>query len=91
MAERGANVLGVEVAPRMAETARSHGIEVEVGAFQDWDALTAPSTGSPRRRPGTGLTCRSVQRRRLRCCGLEAGFVFLERRMSSRRSSRCSR
>ncbi len=38
MAERGANVLGVEVAPRMAEIARSHGIEVEVGAFEDWDA-----------------------------------------------------
>jgi SAM-dependent methyltransferase len=38
IAERGANVLGVEVAPRMAEIARSHGIEVEVAAFEDWDA-----------------------------------------------------
>ena len=38
MAERGANVLGVEVAPRMAEIARSHGIAVETGAFEDWDA-----------------------------------------------------
>ena len=38
MAERGANVLGVEVAPRMAEIARNHGIEVEVAAFEDWDA-----------------------------------------------------
>jgi 2-polyprenyl-3-methyl-5-hydroxy-6-metoxy-1,4-benzoquinol methylase len=36
MAQRGAKVLGVEVAPRMAEIARSHGIDVEVGAFEDW-------------------------------------------------------
>ncbi|OAI41420.1 hypothetical protein AYO38_03820 [bacterium SCGC AG-212-C10] len=38
VAERGANVLGVEAAPGMAEIARSHGIAVEVGAFEDWDA-----------------------------------------------------
>lgn len=38
MAEQGANVLGVEVAPRMADIARNHGIEVEVDAFEDWDA-----------------------------------------------------
>jgi SAM-dependent methyltransferase len=38
MAERGARVLGVEVAPRMAEIARSHGIDVEISAFEDWDA-----------------------------------------------------
>ena len=38
MAARGANVLGVEVAPRMAEIARSHGIEVELSAFEAWDA-----------------------------------------------------
>jgi SAM-dependent methyltransferase len=37
MAERGANVLGVELAPRMAEIARSHRIEVELGAFEDWE------------------------------------------------------
>jgi SAM-dependent methyltransferase len=37
MAELGANVLGVEVAPKMAEIACSHGIEVEVAAFEDWD------------------------------------------------------
>jgi SAM-dependent methyltransferase len=37
MAERGANVLGVEVAPRMAEIARSHGIDVEIAAFEDWE------------------------------------------------------
>ena len=36
--ERGARVLGVDVAPRMAEIARSHGIDVEVGAFEEWDA-----------------------------------------------------
>ncbi|MGH9054654.1 MAG: class I SAM-dependent methyltransferase [Acidimicrobiales bacterium] len=38
MAERGATVLGVEVAPRMAEIARKHGIDVEISAFEDWDA-----------------------------------------------------
>jgi SAM-dependent methyltransferase len=38
MAERGAKVLGVELAPRMAEVARRHGIAVEIGAFEDWDA-----------------------------------------------------
>jgi SAM-dependent methyltransferase len=38
MVERGAKVLGVEVAPRMAEIARGHGIDVELSAFEDWDA-----------------------------------------------------
>jgi SAM-dependent methyltransferase len=38
MAERGATVLGVELAPRMAEIARNHGIDVELGAFEGWDA-----------------------------------------------------
>jgi SAM-dependent methyltransferase len=38
MAERGASVLGGEVAPRMAAIARNHGLEVEVAAFEDWDA-----------------------------------------------------
>lgn len=38
MAQRGAKVLGVELAPRMAEIARLHGIEVEISAFEDWDA-----------------------------------------------------
>jgi SAM-dependent methyltransferase len=37
MAERGAQVLGVEVAPRMAEIARSYGMDVELGAFEDWE------------------------------------------------------
>ncbi len=37
MAQRGAKVLGVEFAPRMAEIARNHGIDVEIGAFEDWD------------------------------------------------------
>ena len=37
LAARGAVVLGVELAPRMAEIARGHGIEVELGAFEDWD------------------------------------------------------
>ena len=38
LADRGANVLGVELAPRMAEIARGHGIDLEVGAFEGWDA-----------------------------------------------------
>jgi SAM-dependent methyltransferase len=38
MAERGAKVLGVELAPRMAEVACRHGIDVEIGAFEEWDA-----------------------------------------------------
>jgi SAM-dependent methyltransferase len=37
IARRGAKVLGVELAPRMAEIARSHGIEVEISAFEGWD------------------------------------------------------
>ena len=38
MAQRGAQVLGVELAPRMAEIARGHGIHVEIAAFEAWDA-----------------------------------------------------
>jgi 2-polyprenyl-3-methyl-5-hydroxy-6-metoxy-1,4-benzoquinol methylase len=38
MAERGAKVLGVELAPRMAEIAHRHGIDVEIGAFEEWNA-----------------------------------------------------
>jgi SAM-dependent methyltransferase len=38
MADRGAKVLGVELAPRMAEIAQRLGIDVEIGAFEDWDA-----------------------------------------------------
>ena len=37
LAERGADVLGVEPDPRMAEVARSHGLAVEVSAFEAWD------------------------------------------------------
>lgn len=38
IAQRGAKVLGVELAPRMAEIARGHGIAVEIAAFESWDA-----------------------------------------------------
>jgi SAM-dependent methyltransferase len=38
MAQRGAKVLGVELAPRMAEIARGHRVEVEIAAFEGWDA-----------------------------------------------------
>jgi len=37
MAERGAKVRGVEPAPRTAELARSHGIDVEIGALESWE------------------------------------------------------
>ncbi|WP_375475040.1 class I SAM-dependent methyltransferase [uncultured Jatrophihabitans sp.] len=37
LAARGLPVLGVEIDPAMAEVARAHGIEVEVGAFETWD------------------------------------------------------
>ncbi|MGH2874149.1 MAG: class I SAM-dependent methyltransferase [Solirubrobacteraceae bacterium] len=33
----GCRVLGVEVDPRMAEFARTHGLDVEVAKFEDWD------------------------------------------------------
>jgi SAM-dependent methyltransferase len=35
---RGVGVLGVEVDERMAAVARHHGLDVEVGAFESWDA-----------------------------------------------------
>jgi SAM-dependent methyltransferase len=37
-AAAGCTVLGVDVDERMARFARGHGIEVEVGKFEDWDA-----------------------------------------------------
>jgi SAM-dependent methyltransferase len=38
MAQRGATVLGVELAPRMAKIAHGHGLDVEIAAFEAWDA-----------------------------------------------------
>jgi Methyltransferase domain len=38
LARRGLSVLGVEVDERMAEVARGHGAEVEIAAFEGWDA-----------------------------------------------------
>jgi SAM-dependent methyltransferase len=38
LAARGLNVLGVEVDPAMAAVARGHGLTVEVGSFESWDA-----------------------------------------------------
>ncbi|WP_043730309.1 bifunctional 2-polyprenyl-6-hydroxyphenol methylase/3-demethylubiquinol 3-O-methyltransferase UbiG [Kutzneria sp. 744] len=38
LAERGLTVLGLEPDERMAAVARGHGVEVEVGAFETWDA-----------------------------------------------------
>jgi SAM-dependent methyltransferase len=35
---RGLHVLGVEIDAAMADVARSHGIDVEVGSFESWDA-----------------------------------------------------
>ena len=36
-AARGADVLGVEIDPAMAEVARGHGLTVEVAPFEEWD------------------------------------------------------
>jgi SAM-dependent methyltransferase len=38
LAARGLNVLGVEIDAEMAAVARRHGLDVEVGAFESWDA-----------------------------------------------------
>src|SRR4051812_38470681 len=38
LAGRGLAVLGIEPDLRMANTARRHGIEVEVASFEAWDA-----------------------------------------------------
>jgi SAM-dependent methyltransferase len=38
LAARGLDVLGVEIDPEMAAVARGHGLDVEVGAFESWDA-----------------------------------------------------
>ncbi|MBV8951313.1 MAG: class I SAM-dependent methyltransferase [Actinobacteria bacterium] len=37
LVKRGAQVLGVELNPRMAEIARRQGVETEVSAFETWD------------------------------------------------------
>ncbi len=37
VATRGCEVLGVEIDPRMAEVARSKGLEVEIASFESWD------------------------------------------------------
>jgi SAM-dependent methyltransferase len=38
LAQRGVPVLGVEVDARMAAVARGHGITVDIGTFEQWDA-----------------------------------------------------
>ncbi len=37
LAARGLSVLGVELDPRMAEIARSYGLDVDVARFEDWN------------------------------------------------------
>jgi SAM-dependent methyltransferase len=37
LADRGLDVVGVEIDPKMAEVAASHGLAVEVGSFETWD------------------------------------------------------
>lgn len=37
LADRGLAVLGVEIDPQMAAVAQSHGLEVEVCSFEDWE------------------------------------------------------
>lgn len=36
--DAGADILGVEIDPRMAAIARSRGFEVEIARFEEWDA-----------------------------------------------------
>jgi len=38
LAQRGADVLGIEPDPRMAQVARGKGIEVEVARFERWES-----------------------------------------------------
>ena len=70
----GCRVLGVEVDPRMAETARRTGVDVEVGVFEDWRATGRNSTPSSRGRHGIGWTRSRERPRRQRCYGLAAGW-----------------
>ena len=37
LADRGVTVLGGEIDPLMADVARTHGLDVEVAGFEDWD------------------------------------------------------
>src|SRR5581483_6684340 len=37
LADRGLDVLGVEIDPQMAEVARDHGLTVDVGSFEEWE------------------------------------------------------
>jgi SAM-dependent methyltransferase len=39
LAARGLDVLGVEIDPKMAAVAQSHGVRVEVAGFEEWDPL----------------------------------------------------
>jgi SAM-dependent methyltransferase len=39
---RGCRVVGVEPDPRMAEVARSHGVDVDVSTFETWEPRGAP-------------------------------------------------
>jgi SAM-dependent methyltransferase len=56
LAARGLSVLGVEVDERMAEVARGHGIDVQVAAFEDFEAGGRTSTSSPAATHGIGST-----------------------------------
>jgi SAM-dependent methyltransferase len=38
VAGQGADVVGIDVAPRMAGIARNHGVNVEISTFEDWNA-----------------------------------------------------
>ena len=68
MAERGAKVLGVELAPRMAEVAQRHGIDVEIGAFEEWEAAGRSFDRVTSAQAWHGWTCSSPRPRRRRCC-----------------------
>ena len=75
MAQRGAKVLGVELAPGMAEIARGHGVEVEIAAFEAWDAAGRTFDRLSWRKPGTGSTSLSPPPKRPPFCGRSASSV----------------
>ena len=54
LAAPGVAVLGVEPDPKMAAVARRHGLEVEVGAFEQWDDA-GPHLRPDRQRAGLAL------------------------------------
>ena len=85
MAQRGAKVLGVELAPRMAEIARGHGIDVEVACLRRlgrcWSHLRPGDFGA-----GLALARPACRHREGGLCAAAGRQALpdLERRVSAR-------